>query len=135
MILARNILKTVKLKDIGRFLSSKSVKNDRRTLIGLENGPTFKEFIQNNKSTESQSKSIDPSVEIDNKIFLENVKRINEQVEEEQLIDDHSAKKAVYFEIHGCQMNLNDTEVAYSILAQTGAKNAEMFYNALNKLF
>lgn len=122
MILARNIIKTAKLKDIGRFLSSKSVKNDRRTLIGVENGPTLKEFIQNSNSNESLSKSIDPSVEIDNKIFLENVKRINEQVEEEEhLIDVHSAKKAVYFEIHGCQMNLNDTEVAYSILAQTGA--------------
>lgn len=124
MILARNIVKTVKLKDIGRFLSSKSVKNDRRTLKGVENGPTLKDFIQNNSSNESLSKSIDPSVEIENKIFLENVKRINEQVEEEeeQLINDNSAKKAVYFEIHGCQMNLNDTEVAYSILAQTGAK-------------
>ena len=113
MILARNLNaynRRLILKDISRFLSNTNSKDQKRSLI--ENGPSLKEFIQT-KSPEP----IDPAIEIENKIFLENLKRINEQADNDFTETD---KKGVYFEIHGCQMNLNDTEVAYSILAQTG---------------
>lgn len=122
MYLAKNlIISRGLIQRISRCLSNKSL--DRKRLPNsADNGPSLKDFIKNatsnNSSLSGDTQKIDPIVEIENKIFLDNVKRLNEQVDVD--VDQKPVKKAVFFEVHGCQMNVNDTEVAYSILSQTG---------------
>ena len=114
MFLTRNLVissRNLTLKEIRRCLSRKTLTDS--------NGPSLKDFIKNtNQNTLSTPDQIDPAVEIENRIFIENLKRLNDQVDES--FERTRPKKAVYFEIHGCQMNVSDTEVAYSILSQTG---------------
>lgn len=109
----------IRVSKIGRY---SSICKEISRCLGtnkpvIKNGPSLKEFL---KSLPSQAaESADPCAEIESRIFLDNVKRLNEQAEESGN-SGTIAKKAVYFEIYGCQMNVNDTEVAYSILLQTG---------------
>lgn len=136
-VAGRNILITRSslVKKICRTLSSIQHKQktttpdaNKKSRISSD-GPSLREFLKSNASSKSESigqaNDDDDDAQIENRIFLANVKRLNQQVTD---IDDvaveqqraTSRKKAVYFEIHGCQMNVNDTEVAYTILSQTG---------------
>lgn len=87
--------------------SLKENKNPRKL---IQNGPGLKEFIINQKTEDSNQDEI-----ASNEIFLKNLE--NQQIDSD--INLASPRK-VYFEVHGCQMNTNDTEVAYSILNKTG---------------
>lgn len=107
------------LTKIGRNFSSKTLKNNKI----IQSGPDLKHFLNvaNTKPEQEANNNIDPHIDIENRIFLQNLKTLDQQNDDS---DDPNVKpilrKYVYFEIHGCQMNVNDTEVAYSILDSTG---------------
>ena len=79
----------------------------------LANGPSLKEFLSPNAETERENHET-----LANQVFLDNMKKLNDQ---ESVDLTSQIKRKVFFEVHGCQMNTNDTEVAYSILDKTGA--------------
>lgn len=66
----------------------------------LTNGPSFQDFIMS-----SDKSDFDGSEEYEEHYIPKNM-------------SDHSRK--VYFETYGCQMNTNDTEIAWSILQKAG---------------
>lgn len=79
------------------------------------NGPSLKDFIKSSSLNELNAKN--RQEELSNDIFLNNIKN------HQQYMDDFknvNKKRKVFFEVHGCQMNINDTEVAYSVLDKTG---------------
>jgi hypothetical protein len=85
--------------DIKRNESSSTQTQIKLLQNKLKNGPNLKNFIQNPK----KEKDIN----------------INEiKFEEGDLLE--TRKRSVYFEVYGCQMNVSDTEVAYSILNENG---------------
>lgn len=110
MILRKFFFKNFKYAQIinTRFLSS--LKDKKK----FENGPGLKEFLVDKSDANSSSNEDEI---IANKIFLSNL--ANHTSEEDCSLNIDVPRK-VYFEVHGCQMNLNDTEVAYSILDKTG---------------
>ena len=77
-----------------------------------KNGPSFQDFLANANLNERPK-----------------IKRTSEEshpyVTEEMIRGDG---KKVYLDVHGCQMNVNDTEVVWSILQSKG----ENFYVKLN---
>uniref|UniRef100_A0A8D8TD75 CDK5RAP1-like protein n=1 Tax=Cacopsylla melanoneura TaxID=428564 RepID=A0A8D8TD75_9HEMI len=69
----------------------------------IENGPSLGEFIRNS-----------PTVEHEHEIQKEElVPYLNQD-------DFHGQNRKVYFEVFGCQMNVNDIEVVWSILKSNG---------------
>nr|XP_034335329.1 mitochondrial tRNA methylthiotransferase CDK5RAP1 [Crassostrea gigas] len=89
---------------------------DKRTHFNekLEKGPSLQHFIANSEET------------VDN---YEQVS-VGERVPylEEELYSGHGRK--VYFDTYGCQMNFNDTEIAWSILKDKGYAKAESINEA-----
>ena len=81
----------------------------------IDNGPSLKEFILNEKTHETK----ESEETLANKIFLSNLKRLDD-LELTTIEKCEAQKRKVFFEVHGCQMNTNDTEVAFSILDKTG---------------
>ncbi|CAD5120570.1 DgyrCDS9135 [Dimorphilus gyrociliatus] len=84
---------------VGRNFCNSNVKLTSKTKNDLESfknklseGPSFSDFVQGNASSINTTASIDK--------------------------EKHG--KSVYFETYGCQMNVNDTEVAWSILNKNG---------------
>lgn len=75
---------------------------------------SLKDFIQKSNTTQMNT-----AEQLENEIFLRNLKRTQSQ-EEHREEWSCSKKRKVFFEVHGCQMNTNDTEIAYSILNKTG---------------
>ncbi|KAL1464950.1 hypothetical protein WDU94_004550, partial [Cyamophila willieti] len=69
----------------------------------IENGPSLGEFIRS-------SQGIEPGHEIQKE---ELVPYLNQD-------DLHGHNRKVFFEVFGCQMNVNDTEVVWSILKRNG---------------
>lgn len=95
-----------------KYLSSQSTTPKKKKV--LKDGPTLKDFIKSESLIEQDDKN-SKLEELSNEIFLNNIKKHQEYVE--NFLDK---KRKVYFEVHGCQMNINDTEVAYSVLDKTG---------------
>lgn len=81
----------------------------------IKDGPDFKDFIKNEKNDDSKNND----ETLANEIFMSNLKKLNDQENKLETFD-WTQKRKVFFEVHGCQMNTNDTEVAYSILDKTG---------------
>lgn len=97
-----------------KYLSSQSTTPKKKK--ALKDGPTLKDFIKSESLIEQDDKN-SKLEELSNEIFLNNIKKHQEYVENFLNLDK---KRKVYFEVHGCQMNINDTEVAYSVLDKTG---------------
>ncbi|XP_042078855.1 mitochondrial tRNA methylthiotransferase CDK5RAP1-like [Haplochromis burtoni] len=70
----------------------------------LSSGPSFQDFVKGLPANRSRAADEEPSEKHD---YLS-----------EGLLMGHSRK--VYFETYGCQMNVNDTEIAWSILQKKG---------------
>ncbi|KAI5749798.1 hypothetical protein M8J76_010261 [Diaphorina citri] len=69
----------------------------------IEEGPSLQEFIRNSQEVGNVS-------EIQTEEFVPYLR----------LEDLHGQNRKVYFEVFGCQMNVNDTEVVWSILKSSG---------------
>lgn len=82
----------------------------------FQSGPSLKDFIKSTISNNHQNDK-NSQEELSNDIFLNNIKNHQQYLEELISVDK---KRKVFFEVHGCQMNINDTEVAYSVLDKTG---------------
>ncbi|XP_025836451.1 CDK5 regulatory subunit-associated protein 1-like [Agrilus planipennis] len=78
----------------------------------IKPGPSLKEFIQkeNNVTLHSALKS-DPVPYLDRN-------------------SNYGLKRKVYFEVYGCQMNVNDTEIVWSILKDNGFLKTENLLEA-----
>ena len=88
-------------------------------------GPGLKDFIAKEKHEENR----ETDETLANEIFLRNLKNINDRETQSLQSLNDVGKRKVFFEIHGCQMNTNDTEVAYSILDKTGLYERTLDYN------
>ena len=84
-----------------------SINVARHVNVDIKNGPDLREFLATNITNKITDEEI-----IANKLLLNTFSNGAEQ------ITSH-IKRKVFFEVHGCQMNTNDTEVAYSILNET----------------
>jgi hypothetical protein len=96
----------------------KSIKRIYYYSTFVKNGPNLKHFLNktllniddiiNNKATDDE--------------IITN--RLLKNTHNNLLVDDYhdlkQTKRKVFFEVHGCQMNTNDTEVALAILNKTG---------------
>ncbi|CAL7951616.1 unnamed protein product [Xylocopa violacea] len=74
-----------------------------------QNGPSLRDFLIPESTISNESISI-PNIP-----YIENIDGSNQKV---------------YFEVHGCQMNVNDTEVIWSILKNHGYKKVESLAEA-----
>ncbi|XP_066602339.1 mitochondrial tRNA methylthiotransferase CDK5RAP1-like, partial [Prorops nasuta] len=72
----------------------------------INSGPGLREFIAR------MDENFTSDIEIENIPYLNNI---------------HGNNQTVYFDIKGCQMNVNDTEIAWSILKSSG-------YNKINNM-
>ncbi|PSN44602.1 CDK5 regulatory subunit-associated protein 1 [Blattella germanica] len=91
-------------------------QNKNRFFNIIEDGPGLKEFIES---------SLQPSTLQDMSIGLQ-----NEPVPYLNKYSLGGRKRKVYFEVYGCQMNVNDTEVVWSILKNDGYEKTDSVYNA-----
>ena len=100
----------------GRHLSNSKNEDTKKK---LRNGPNLKDFIM--KSEENTNQHTRTEEILANEIFFKNVESLaNYTTDQTYEIEQNFARRKVFFEVHGCQMNVNDTEVAYSILYNTG---------------
>lgn len=91
-------------------IRSETIKEGEKKINDLERfkdltkaGPSFKDFLSKTEIP------IDP-IRIPNIPYIQNI---------------NGSDQKVYFEVHGCQMNVNDTEVIWSILKSHGYKKVE----------
>ncbi|XP_048026792.1 CDK5 regulatory subunit-associated protein 1 isoform X1 [Megalobrama amblycephala] len=87
-----------------RYYCSESSTTDQSRLMQLKSklarGPSFQDFIKSSVKSHNDC---------------------NEEYEEYYITEDTTAhSQKVYFETYGCQMNVNDTETAWSILQKAG---------------
>lgn len=87
--------------------SSKTSSLNRNSLI---NGPGLKEFLVAGKNFPAPNKISDS--------IVDRIPYLNE-------IDFAGNGRKVHFEVYGCQMNVNDTEVVWSILKDAGYEKAD----------
>lgn len=87
---------------------SQSKSNSR-----IKDGPNLKDFILKGAQAETS-----PDEVLATQIFKNNIEKLTSYSDEIVERGEQSPRK-VFFEVHGCQMNTNDTEVAYSILNET----------------
>lgn len=91
--------------------SNDTIKNFK---MRLKSGPTLEYFISNISNSKSGNRNEFVAIS-------DSEKKLNHHpyVKDEEL----SAKgRKVYFEVYGCQMNVNDTEIVWSILQKHGYK-------------
>jgi tRNA-N(6)-(isopentenyl)adenosine-37 thiotransferase enzyme MiaB len=106
------LLKLINPKKLNLFLKSrylnKLYSTNENFKQKIQTGPSLKDFL---------SKHIQPEEIIDNEI-VQNLQNYNHEINNELKLE--KTKQTVYFEVYGCQMNISDTEVAYSVLSETG---------------
>lgn len=73
----------------------KSIKNSSKTT--LPPGPSFQQFLKSQNPTQPPETEVVP--------YLQNA-------------EVYGCQRRVYFDVYGCQMNVNDTEIIWSILKQ-----------------
>jgi Uncharacterized protein family UPF0004 len=106
LILRRFRLKTLEpLYNTSKRLCSAQQKLKR----ALPHGPDLKEFLVAGKNLPKPNQ---PVTELDNIPYLQNIS-----------LDGNNRK--VHFEVYGCQMNKNDTEIVWSILKASGYRKVE----------
>ena len=101
-----NVLSKIK-KNV--FSSSSEIKKR------IENGPNLKHFLLSNIDAKDVETAESQEEIITNRLMDQVQNYSNEYLDQSKI-----STQKVYFEVHGCQMNVNDTEVAYSILKETG---------------
>lgn len=95
----------------------KSIKRIYYYSTFVKNGPNLKHFL---------NKTLQNIDDINNKATDDEIitNRLLKNTHNNLLVDDYNdlkqTKRKVFFEVHGCQMNTNDTEVALAILNKTG---------------
>ena len=122
-----NLFKKTKLTRTLRVLNKISLTSSstfESKLKQIEKAPTLKQFL--NSSTPAQTNPENDEA-LANSIFLKNLTSIQNGLEENDAL--LKTKRKVYFEVHGCQMNVNDTEVAYSVLDKTGLYERTLSYD------
>lgn len=93
--------------------SSESTKQENVTSAkrqSLQNGPNLKQFLIAGKSS---------------LIAQKNVLSPPDTVPYLDEIDYYGQGRKIFFEVYGCQMNVNDTEIVWSILKSNGYEKAE----------
>lgn len=88
-------------------------KKKRIFINAVNEGPGLKEFIANSSELPDSHKV----VQNDFVPYLTNA-------------DIHGRNRKVYFEVYGCQMNVNDTEIIWSILKDVGYEKTDSIYEA-----
>jgi hypothetical protein len=126
-----NLLKKPKLTTVLRALNNLRLNSSstlETKLKQIENGPGLKQFLNNNNNTPAQTNAENDEA-LANSIFLKNLNSIQNDLDEKDHLLKSKTKRKVYFEVHGCQMNVNDTEVAYSVLDKTGLYERTLSYD------
>ena len=121
-----NLFKKSKLTRTLRVINKISLTSSstfESKLKQIEKAPTLKQFLNNSTPAQSNPESDEA---LANSIFLKNLTSIQNELEENEAL--LKTKRKVYFEVHGCQMNVNDTEVAYSVLDKTGLYERTLRY-------
>lgn len=104
-------------KKIMNLYFKKSIKRIYYYSTFVKNGPNLKHFL---------NKTLQNIDDINNKATDDEIitNRLLKNTHNNLLVDDYNdlkqTKRKVFFEVHGCQMNTNDTEVALAILNKTG---------------
>jgi hypothetical protein len=95
--------------------SDDGIKSQTKKNFLPKNGPGLKEFLARDHLAEINNSGSDEA--LSNDIFMKNLDNLKRYTTDGTSIVE---KRKVFFEVHGCQMNVNDTEVAYAILDKTG---------------
>lgn len=91
------------------------ISNKSYSIQKIKNGPSLKDFLVNNEN--AQDLEIQNDEIITNKL-LQNAHNL--VYNQEDNLEQFQQSRKVFFEIHGCQMNTNDTEIAFAFLKKTG---------------
>ncbi|XP_039859267.1 mitochondrial tRNA methylthiotransferase CDK5RAP1-like isoform X2 [Simochromis diagramma] len=101
-------LSCIQARYCSRLASAVNTVREKKTVdkfkSRLSSGPSFQDFVKGLPANRSRAADEEPSEKHD---YLS-----------EGLLMGNSRK--VYFETYGCQMNVNDTEIAWSILQKKG---------------
>ena len=87
------------------FLTSRCYLSTNTWREKLVQGPSLKSFIEQTHSVASIETTAPPYLSID---------------EDESFDPMKHKKRRVYFDVYGCQMNENDTDIAYTFLDKHG---------------
>ncbi|KAL4233104.1 CDK5 regulatory subunit associated protein 1 [Mactra antiquata] len=104
----REVLKVPKSKVFRKCTTNASSTDVSKSLTGkskarVQNGPSLEHFIANS----NQKRPVIKAQQVPSAPFIK----------DEDLMGNG---RSVYFDVHGCQMNTNDTEIAWSILHSKG---------------
>jgi hypothetical protein len=108
------LLRRLNLKSLEKLYHSPkrlcATKTKLKNLEKLQNGPDLKEFLIAGKNLPKPSQ--DQNIHADIIPYLRDV-------------TFNGNNRKVYFEVYGCQMNVNDTEIVWSILKKSGYLKVE----------
>ena len=90
--------------------TKKFYTKDEKFSLKIKNGPNLKDFLKLNDNQHNESVNSSQDIETLN---------YDHEIANEIRIDSNT-KQNVYLEVYGCQMNVSDTEVASSILVNSG---------------
>ena len=117
IFLKRNIFYFCKNKNTIKKSGSRYFANDTELKVeqiknkqSIKNGPGFKEFLVAGKNFPAPHATQTPTIE--NIPYLD-------------ITDFHGNNRKIHFEVYGCQMNVSDTEVVWSILKDSGYKKVD----------
>lgn len=83
--------------------------NTKQRKIGLSKGPSLKDFLVAGKNLPANGDVVSTAAAVP---YL-------------NVIDYNGHGRKVFFEVYGCQMNVNDTEVVWAILKDNGYEKVE----------